>query len=270
MTDEQVAADEPKNAAPILTPGDPGGPMYTSGGRGGCLSGCGGIIAGVGVAVALVIGALALVVVLGINTVGGVFDGVTGLFRPPEPTYTTISTNLILERVQELSELTTSRYNFSNVVSTERDLPTLLQALYRDRLVIVMAGQIEAGIDLALLTEGDVILEDDTLTIRLPAPALQSCFINESESYVISRDTGVFASPAPNLDSAARQFAIREYREMALERGILDDANAQAVVAVRGTLTLLIDALPLETVPQVEIVTSPPDPDAPPPSTCAG
>jgi hypothetical protein len=237
------------------------------GGRSGC-SGCGMLFAGMGVAVALVIAAFALAVLLGFNTVGGVLDGVVGIFNPPPPVYTTVSAALILERVQGMSQLTTTRYNFSNIVTTERELPPVLRALYGDRLVVVMVGHINAGIDLGVLTENDITLTENTLTIRLPPPALQECFINEQESYVVSRDTGLFASPAPTLDQEARRFAVRVFREMALEENILPDASQQAADIIEAAVSLLLDALETEQAFTVQIVPASPDPDTPLPLTC--
>lgn len=225
------------------------------GGRGGCFWG----LVGAGGCLSIPLILLVGVLLLGINTVDGVLDGVTGIFNPPEPVYTFVSTSAILERVQGMSQLTTARYNFSNIVSSERELPTILSALYRDRLTMVIAGHINAGVDLGDLTEEDIVIDGDTLTIRIPAPTLQDCFLNEQESYVVSRDTGLFTAQAPNLDDEARQFAVREFRDMALEEGILLDANAQAAEVIGGSMQLLIDTVAPENFSAVQIVTETPD-----------
>jgi hypothetical protein len=153
----------------------------------------------------------------------GVLDFILGGDRPP-----IISLTSVLERVQLVSELTTVRYTYSNIITVERDLPPLLQALYRDRLVLVAVGHITAGIDLSKLTEGDVRVEGNIINVSIPAPELFDCFFNEPDSYVASRETGLFSAPAPDLDLDARLFAIKQFRNAALEKGILTEAAQEA------------------------------------------
>jgi hypothetical protein len=236
------------------------------GGPSGCLYGLLGMMG----CLAIPLIALLVVVVMGLNTVDGVIDGIGSIFNPPPPTYTTISSAVVLDRIQDLSQLTTTRYNFSNVVTTERDLPQVLEALYRDRLTMVIAGYVNAGIDLSQLTEDDIRISENVLTIQLPPPTLQDCALNEQASYVVERATGVFASPAPDLDSEARRFAVSQFRDMALEEGILQDVNVQAVSAVDSAVGLILDAAAPENVTAIQVVASDVDADAPVPETCGG
>ena len=208
--------------------------------------------------------ALAIVLIMGLNTLGGVLDGVRGIFNPPPPVYNFYAPALVLDRVQSLSQLTVTRYNFSNVVTSERDLPYVLSALYRDRLTMVIVGHVNAGIDLSKMTEDDIRSDGETLTLRLPAPELQDCFLNERGSYVISRDTGLFTSGAPDLDLEARRFAVQEFRNAALEDGILELVNEQAAATLTGFLSAFA---PADGQP-IRIVTTPPDPLASHPPSC--
>ncbi len=153
----------------------------------------------------------------------GVLDFVLGTDRPP-----IMSLTSVLERVQLVSELTTVRYAYSNIITVERDLPPLLQALYRDKLVLVAVGYVTAGIDLSKVTADDVQVVGDRINISIPPPELFDCFFSEPDSYIASRETGIFAAPAADLDLDARQFAIKHFRNAALERGILNDAAGEA------------------------------------------
>ncbi len=190
----------------------------------------------------------------------GVFLALNGvLFGEPR---TTTSVVPILERIQAMSQLTSTRYTYSLIVTSEREMPGILAALYGERLVMVAVGHVNAGIDLSQLEDDDIQQVQDTLVIRLPPPALQDCFFNESASYVVSRDTGLFARPLPDLDQRSRQLAIGAIRVQALEDNILVDANTQAATVISG----FIGALP--GVGSVRIETSAADPEAPIPSTC--
>src|SRR5690606_38453771 len=52
-----------------------------------------------------------------------------------------------VERVQALSALTTTRYNYANIVTGQTQVPGLLDRLYGESLVMVAVVHIDAGID---------------------------------------------------------------------------------------------------------------------------
>lgn len=176
---------------------------------------------------------LVIVLVIAIF-IAGVFAGSRGLFGWLTGDVTTNTTAVtLLDRIQLLAQLTTTRYSYSNILTSERELPPILAGLYGERLIMVAVGEVNAGIDLNLLTEDRIQTIDNTLIIRLPEVQLQDCFFNEQESYVISRDTGFFARPIPDLDEQARLYALVQFRDRAIEDGILTDAQAQAEASVR-------------------------------------
>ena len=166
--------------------------------------------------------------------------------------------SIILDSVEQLSVLTSTRYTYSNLVTSEREMPGALSILYGERLVLVAIGHVTAGVDLSQLTEDDIVIEGDTIHIQLPPAQLQDCFLNEAASYVVSRDTGVFSRSAPQLDTAARRFAVQQFRDAAIEQGILDEAGGQAGIAL-GTF---IDLLRMEGISTVDISTTPSSADA--------
>jgi hypothetical protein len=202
------------------------------------------------------IGGLAVVLVL-FGQAGGMFDFVSN------PTYN-INATVVLERIQRLSVLTTTRYNFSSLVISQREMPDILAGLYGESLVLVAVGHVTAGVDLAQLTEDDISLENGVLTLRLPPPTLQDCFLNEGSSYVVSRDTGIFNRAAPNLDTEARRFAVRRFVEDAADQNILDTAREQAQITIAEFLNLV----QLEGIESVSVISQPPDPDSPLPDSC--
>lgn len=171
---------------------------------------------------------------------------------------------VVLESVQQMSVLTTTRYNFSSVVTTEREMPPVLAALYGERQVLVAVGHVTAGIDLSLMGPEDVTIENGVLTLHIPPPTLQDCFLNEGASYVMARDTGVFSRSAPHLEGQARQYAIHEFRQTAISEGILTEVQQQATTA----LTEFVQLLNIEGVHTVHIQTIEPDPLAPLPQSC--
>lgn len=185
--------------------------------------------------VRLIIRTLTVLIVLIGVFLAGVFagsQGWLGWLTGNVKTSTSIVT--ILDRIQAMTQLTTTRYSYSNVLVSERELPPILAGLYGERLVMVAVGEVNAGIDLSKITSDRLTaVDDNTLVIRLPPAELQDCFFNEQQSYVISRDTGLFARPIPTLDENARLYAISKFRDRALVDGALENAQSQAETAVR-------------------------------------
>lgn len=210
------------------------------------------------------LGLIGLVIVIFIVALLAVFFlQQSGLIPSFAQGYYTFTSSSVLEGIEEMSLLTTTRYNYSSVITTSRDMPGILATLYGEQQVMVAVGYINAGIDLGQLREEDVTIDGNVVTVHLPGPAMQDCVLDETASYVVSRDTGIFARSAPNLDTAARRYAIEQFKNMALEAGIMDEVNAQAEVAIRQ----FMDAtLPDEITARV--VTTFYDPNTPLPDTC--
>lgn len=227
----------------------------------GCLWGLGGAV-GCALVIALVVGGLLLATGL---TVNGFVNSVVGIFNGEART-----TNIFVpkvEAVQRLNELTTVRRSYSNIVTSERDMPELLRGLYGDRLVMVAVGHVDAGVDLSQLTQGDLLYDEATqmLSITLPPVRLQNCFLDENASYTVERATGLFAAPLPDLDEYSRSFALEQFRNLALEDGILEEAREETEVAIRQSIALFnsnADAL------TITFTHTPNDPDVPLPSSC--
>jgi len=171
----------------------------------------------------------------------------------------------IVERIQNLKELKTVRYNFSNIVQSEVEMPPLLAGLYGDNIVMIAVGHIEAGIDLALLTADDLTLTENTLSIALPAPYILSCYLDEQQSEIVERNQGVFASTGVQLDNAVRRFALEQFIEMALEDGILDDAATEGEVTIRQLVEF---GLGEDSEVDLVFTFTEADPNTPLPDTC--
>lgn len=228
------------------------GCLWVLGGSAGCL-----------IVIVVLVGALVLSAGLSIDgflrEISRIFDGGSAQTRS-----ITIPT---VDRVNRLSTLTTTRYNYANIVTTEIDMPQVLRALYGDRLVMIAVGHIQAGVDLSALGPEALVYDEAarTLTLQLPPPRLQECFLDESKTQIVERATGLFAQPATSLDLESRRYALRQFRNMALEDGILAETNENAVLVVRDFLGLLLD--PADEITLV-IVPSAPEAEAVLPDTC--
>lgn len=170
-----------------------------------------------------------------------------------------------VEPIQALAEVVTTRYNFSQIVTGQSDMPSLLAPLYGDELVMVAVGHIEAGFNVDNISNENITFDEttNTLTLTLPAPVLRACFLNENDSYIAQRRTGTFAQPVPNLEQTTRSYALRQFRQQALDDGILEEA----VLEAQRIMTAFVQRLVPEGV-QVEIFVETPASNAPLPETC--
>jgi hypothetical protein len=193
--------------------------------------------------------AIILVGVVG-NYAGGIWGGVSqslgdglrdiaNLFGPlPVDTSGVVIPDI--EPIRDLSDLTTKRYSYASVVVGDTGMPGLLQQLYGENLVMVAVGHIESGVDLSQLTDDALVYDEETqtLTLTLPPATLQSCFLNEQDSYVVSRTTGIFARNLPELDNIARRTALEQFRDQSLEDGVLSDAQERAETVTASLMRL--------------------------------
>ena len=138
----------------------------------------------------------------------------------------------IINQVQSLARLETIRYNVEKVITAETGQGAFA-FLIQDRLLLVAHGLVVAGIDMAKIKAEDMWLEQGVLNVRLPAPEVFVATLDNSKTYVYSRDTGLLKNPDPNLETTARQAAEQEILKAALEDGILDQAMINAQTYLR-------------------------------------
>lgn len=176
-----------------------------------------------------IIGLLLLVAVLMLGILFAYGQNWIPFLKPPS---LTMNATTILDRVQALSQLTTTRYSFSTIITTESDMPQWLKPIYGQKQVLVAVGYVTAGVDMRGIQAGDVQVNGAALTLRLPAPALQDCILDEGKTYIAAQDTGLFARPATNVDQETRRYAIQQLRQSALDGNILAEAQTQATTAI--------------------------------------
>jgi len=103
-------------------------------------------------------------------------------------------------------------------------------------LLLVVHGEVVGGINLASLQPGDVSIQGQKVSIHLPAAEVLSTRIDNTRTRVYSRDTGLFSSPDPNLESEVREEAEHQLLQAALQDGILKLAGDNARNTIAGML----------------------------------
>jgi hypothetical protein len=145
----------------------------------------------------------------------------------------------VVRQIQQLQRLETVSFTMDKIISGEHDSPYLPKFLVSDRLLLVVHGEVIGGVDLGKLQLKDVVVQDQSISLRLPQAQILVTHLDNAQTRVYSRDTGLFSSPDPNLESEVRQEAERQLQEAAMQGDILKTADGNA----RTTISSLLQGL---------------------------
>ena len=150
-----------------------------------------------------------------------------------------VSRPTVVQQIQQLQRLETVVYSMEKIVSGSQDSLYLPRILAGDRLLLIVHGEVTAGVDLGALDPSQLTIVDKTVAIKLPEASVFATRLDNARTRVYSRETGLFTTPDPNLESEVRREAERQMTQAALDGGILKTAAANA----RTTLTSLLQGL---------------------------
>ena len=192
----------------------------------------------------LIIGALAalLLILLAARAQSGPLAGLWSAITGRSTRIT--SQAAIVERIQRLQRMETVVYNMDKIVTGERGSAFLPDFLAGDKMLMIVHGQVVAGIDFAQLQPGDIQIKGNTVRVKLPNPKILFTRIDNARTRVYSRSTGLLVPTDPNLESQVRQEAEGELLEEAGRGGILNNARENA----RATVTSLLLGMGFEKV----------------------
>ncbi|MBW2461375.1 MAG: DUF4230 domain-containing protein [Deltaproteobacteria bacterium] len=167
----------------------------------------------------------------------------------PEPQTVTVvrPTADVVVAMRDLARLESAVFHMERIVDL-KDQQSRMFGLVdaEDAILLVAAGEVTAGIDLTAMTDGDVVVDPEsmTATLTLPPPQVLSTALDNERTYVHSRDTDTLAVRSLSLESRARQEAERTLELSAIEAGLLDTARRNA----ESALTTLVRALGYQVV----------------------
>src|SRR5207302_8510349 len=139
-----------------------------------------------------------------------------------------LSQPTVVNRIQRLQRLETVVYTMDKIVTGERENTFLPNFLAGDRILLLVHGEIVAGIDFGNLKSGDVSIQGKNIRLRLPQPQLFSTRLDSDKTRVYSRQTGLLVPVDPDLESRMRQEAEHQLQEAALQDGIMRTAQQKA------------------------------------------
>ena len=140
------------------------------------------------------------------------------------------NTSAILRQVQTLSHLVTVKYVMEKVeileVPSENTIGRLVGS--QNRLLLLAHGIVKAGTDLGKLKSEDIQVRGNRVVIKLPPAQITDAYLDEHQTKVIDRTTGLLAPSDKDLERTARQNAVEAIRRAARTSGILSDADERA------------------------------------------
>jgi hypothetical protein len=182
----------------------------------------------------------------------GIATQVQELLHPTPTIYP--SSQAVILQIRSLARLETAQYTVEKVVTAEIGQGALAP-LFGDRLLLVAHGQVTAGLDLSKLSDSDISVgPDGKAIIILPAAEVFASTLDNQKSYVYDRQTGLLTHGDVNLETQARQVAEQEIYQVAVEDGILTQAQANGATFIER----LVKALGVSGVVIVQATPGPP------------
>jgi hypothetical protein len=155
-----------------------------------------------------------------------------------------VSQPAVVDRIQRLQRLETVIYTVDKLVTGAKENPLLPDFLTGDRLLMMVHGEVVAGIDFSNLKADDVRVEGKRIHLHLPPVQVFSTRLDSAKTRVYSRQTGLLVPTDPNLETQVREEAEHQMQQAALADGILRTAQQNA----GSTLTSLLQGLGFEKV----------------------
>lgn len=187
---------------------------------------------------------LVILVVVGVILVNSIQDSITNQFLPVREMTNNLATQIsvvmhptptilpdpvtIVHEIRSLARLETIKFSLEKIITAETR-QGVFEWLVGDRLIFVAHGEVIAGIDLNKLEPDDLVVKDAVLYVTLPEAEIFITALDNEQSYVYDRDTGLFTHGEVTLETEARQAAEREIEKSALEDGILELAQQNAI-----------------------------------------
>lgn len=157
----------------------------------------------------------------------------------PTPTPTPTPRVTITE-IRSLGRLETVQFLLQTVIDLA-DEPSSVweQILGTDKLLLVAGGEVVAGYDLSKIQKDDITVRGDHVTIVLPPPEIFYSRVDNEETFVYERKSGLFRKPDKDLEGEARRLAEQAMIDRALKGEILRRAQVNGRLQIEALLRSL-------------------------------
>lgn len=143
---------------------------------------------------------------------------------------TQCTSSSVAQQLQSLQEFHTASSWIQTVVTTEETNCQFRVPLGSVKMLYVALGEVRAGIDLSSFTKEDVVI-DSAIHLRLPRSKILSSRLDLDRSYVYDvRRSTLLAPDTVELQSTAQKMALEKVVESAVEVGVIETADENAVL----------------------------------------
>ena len=151
------------------------------------------------------------------------------------------SSAMVLQQVKTLSELITVEYVLERTVEVEVPPDGVLRQMFQgeNRLLMVVHGNVKAGLDLSQIQPGDIQVSKKKVSIKLPPARITDAYLDEKQTRVVERSTGFLRSFDKDLEQNTRETAVEDLRRAARVGGILKDADERGRVQLKNLFNQL-------------------------------
>jgi hypothetical protein len=149
-----------------------------------------------------------------------------------------LSQSSVVKQVQALNKLETASYTIEKIIEGGVDGNLFQDILFGDKILLIAHGNVVAGFDLAKLTDTDISITENLLSITLPAPEILYSKLDNTQTKVYDRKLGLLSKGDKGLESEARLSAEMSIRKAACDGGIFkqaeDNVRQQFIVMFSG------------------------------------
>lgn len=146
------------------------------------------------------------------------------------------TSTVISERLSKISELSTLRYNYSNIISLKNNkkLKDYSIPFTEKSFLIKYTGYIKAGVDLKDL---DVLVTNDSITITLKKAKILDHVINSKDLFIYDEKSSMFNKLS--MQDMINEISNEKVKVEAdlVKTGFLDAANANTKLLLQGILS---------------------------------
>jgi hypothetical protein len=133
------------------------------------------------------------------------------------------STASIIRQVQGLSQLVTVKYVLEKVVVLDD-----VKWYGESRVLLIARGVVKAGVNLKRMEPGDLKVVQNRVEVSLPPPEILDVYLDDRQTRVVERNTGLLRTFDKDLEQEARRQAVDDLQRSARYSGILQDAEERA------------------------------------------
>jgi hypothetical protein len=102
------------------------------------------------------------------------------------------------------------------------------------RVLLVAHGIVKAGVDFNRLKPDDIKVFGKKISIRLPPVEITDTYLDDKQTRVVERTTGLLRTFDKDLEQTARQNAVADLKIAARSAGIMKDAQERAEAQVKS------------------------------------